>query len=179
MEYASNAKGNLGVALGAVGTGLNLLTGGIGLVNAGSNMNNMNRMAYGDCHAFNDYVTKDELRMSQEIAAKDSQIALLSAESDSEKKMIEVYKQTRSEIKELQDEVRENRKEQDMWNASQSVNNARMSAAIAANSTSIVGLQECCKSITQLKVPNSAVCPGWGDITITPATAPTAIAVEG
>ena len=114
MEYASNAKGNLGVTLGAVGTGLNLLTGGIGLMNAGCNMNNMNRIGYGNCHAFNDYVTKDELRMSQEISAKDAQIALISAELDSEKKMIEVYKQTRSEIKELQDEIRDNRKEQDV-----------------------------------------------------------------
>ena len=29
-EFASNAKGNLGVALGAVGTGLSALNGGLG-----------------------------------------------------------------------------------------------------------------------------------------------------
>lgn len=178
MEYASNAKGNLGVTLGAVGTGLNLLTGGIGLMNAGCNMNNMNRMGYGNCHVFNDYVTKDELRMSQEISAKDSQIALISAELDSEKKMIEVYKQTRSDIKELQDEVRDNRKEQDVWNTTQAVNNAHMSAAIAANRMSIESLQNCCNSITQLKIPNSAVCPGWGDIKVSPVPA-TTTAVQG
>lgn len=168
MEYASNAKGNLGVTLGAVGTGLNLLTGGIGLMNAGSSLTN---------HASN-YVTKDELRMAQDIASKDSQIALLSAESDSEKKMIEVYKQTRSEIKELQDEVRDNRREQDAWNATQAVNNAQMSAAIAANAMSIANLQSCCSAITQLKIPNTAVCPGWGDIKITPVT-PDAVVTQG
>lgn len=32
MEYASNGKGNLGVTLGAVGTGLGLLDGGANLV---------------------------------------------------------------------------------------------------------------------------------------------------
>lgn len=30
MEYASNGKGNLGVTLGAIGTGLSLLNGGLG-----------------------------------------------------------------------------------------------------------------------------------------------------
>lgn len=32
MEYSSNAKGNLGVTLGAVGTGLGLLDGGASLL---------------------------------------------------------------------------------------------------------------------------------------------------
>ena len=32
MEYASNAKGNLGVTLGAVGTGLGLLDGGANIL---------------------------------------------------------------------------------------------------------------------------------------------------
>lgn len=158
MEYASNAKGNLGVALGAVGTGLNVLSGGLGLANA---MNSN----HGYCP---NYVTKDEMKMLQDLAYKDSQIALLSAESDSEKKMIEVYKQTRSEIKELEKEINANRREQDMWNATQAVNNAHMSSAIAVNANSIKDLQEKCNSITMLKIPNSAVCPGWGDITVTP-----------
>lgn len=30
MEYASNGKGNLGVTLGAIGTGLGVLNGGLG-----------------------------------------------------------------------------------------------------------------------------------------------------
>lgn len=171
MEYASNAKGNLGVTLGAIGTGLGVLNGGVGLLGMGGN----GIM----CQNTSRYVTKDELTMSQEIASKDSRIAFLEAESDSEKKMIEVYRQSHAElvtlrdnvnadIKELRNEVNTNRREQDAWNASQSVANAQMSAAIAVNANSIADLKNCCNSITQIKIPNSAVCPGWGNITVTP-----------
>lgn len=45
------------------------------------------------------------------------------------------------------------------WNASQSVANAQMSAAIATNSNSIAALQGCCEKITKLVVPATAVCP--------------------
>ena len=55
----------------------------------------------------------------------------------------------------------------------QAVNNATMSAAIAANSTSISALQNSCSQITKLVVPNTSVCPGWGNVTITPATTTT------
>lgn len=157
MEYASNAKGNLGVTLGAIGTGLGALSG-TGLLSglAGTHANN--------------YVTKEEATMMQQLSSKDSEIALLKADQASEIKMTEVYKQAHSEIKKLRDEVISNRREQDLWNANQSVLNAQMSAAIAVNTNSIASLQNCCNSITQLKIPNTAVCPGWGNITITPST---------
>lgn len=158
MEYASNAKGNLGVTLGAIGTGLGALSG-TGVL--GGMMGN---------HAAN-YVTKDEAKLMYDMAAKDSEIALLKADAEAEKKMIEVYKQTRSEIKELSDKVENNRRDQDLWNASQSVANAQMSAAIAANTNSIAALQNCCNQITKIVIPNTSVCPGWGAVTVTPAAA--------
>ena len=42
MEYASNAKGNLGVTLGAIGTGLGILDGGANVLGKmlGGNSNN-------------------------------------------------------------------------------------------------------------------------------------------
>lgn len=155
MEYASNAKGNLGVTLGAIGTGLGALSG-TGLLSGlmGGTTNN--------------YVTKSEAEMMHQLSAKDSEIALLKADQASEIKMTEVYKQAHSEIKELRDEVIANRREQDLWNANQSVINAQMSSAIAVNTNSIKALQDCCSQITMLKIPNSAVCPGWGNITVTP-----------
>lgn len=171
MEYASNAKGNTGVALGAVGTGLSLLTGGAGLFGMGRGA------GYG-CPNQN-LVTKDEAFMIKEIAYKDSEIALLKAESDSEEKMVEVYKQAHAEVmnlrdrvddnyKELQKEINDNRRDQDAWNCSQSVANAHMSAAIAANNNSIDCLKHIVNGITAIKVPNTAVCPGWGNISIVP-----------
>lgn len=172
MECASNGKGNLGVTLGAIGTGLGLLDGGLGLMASGS-------------HAAN-YVTKGELRMIQELADKDSKIAQLQAENVSETKMIEVYKQVHSEIaslrdkvdddlKDLRKEVNQNRREQDAWNASQSVVNTQMSAAIATNVNSINAINEILGKITQIKIPNTAVCPGWGPVTITPGSGGTTI----
>lgn len=171
MEYSSNAKGNLGVTLGAIGTGLSLMDSGIGLLGRS-----------GTSAASSNFVSKEELKMSQELASKDSQIAILTADKASESKMIEVYKQSHSEvaalrdqvnsdIKELQNEINQNRRDQDLWNAAQNVANAQMSAAITANNTSIAGLQNIIGQITQVRVPNTAVCPGWGNVTITPAAA--------
>ena len=183
MEYASNGKGNLGVTLGAIGTGLGVLSGGLGAVNGLSTLMNGGTGATG-CMLNSNYVSKDEMKMMQDLAAKDSEIALLKADQASEIKMTEVYRQAHNEvvalrdstaasIKEIQAEINQNRREQDMWNANQSVANAQMTAAIATNSASIAQLQNCCSQITQLKVPNTAVCPGWGNITITPVTATT------
>lgn len=195
MEYASNAKGNLGVTLGAIGTGLSALSGNgilsnwFGGNNGYNNCNGRNN-GYG-CgngnnygYGYSDYgcggfVSRGEARLLQDIATKDSQIALLSAESNTENKMIEVYKQAHSEIvnlrentdrdlREIRREIDTNRREQDAWNASQSVANARISAAIAANENSILSLRHVIDDITMIKVPNRAVCPGWGDITVTP-----------
>jgi hypothetical protein len=37
----------------------------------------------------------------------------------------------------------------------------------------IAGIQGVLAQITKCVVPNTAVCPGWGNVTITPAAAPT------
>ena len=114
----------------------------------------------------NTFVSKAELEMTQELAKKDSEIALLKSEQNTEIKIADVYDRLISKIN-------QNQKEQADWNAQQSVNNATISAAIATNAQSIASLQNCCSQITKLVIPNSAVCPGWGNVTVTPATAST------
>lgn len=163
MEYASNAKGNLGVALGAIGTSLGALSG-TGLLSGFNGVNCMNGRNCGD------YVNRYELNMVQTIANKDSEIALLKAESDSEEKMIEVYKQAHAEIAELRKDFETSRREQDAWNANQSVANTHMTAAIATNTNSIRDLEYVVRNITAIRVPNTAVCPGWGDVKVEPVT---------
>lgn len=79
MEYASNAKGNLGVTLGAVGSALGALNSGLGLV-GGMNPHG----------SISNYVTKDELKYVQELAAKDCEIALLKSEQNTEIKIADV-----------------------------------------------------------------------------------------
>lgn len=46
---------------------------------------------------------------------------------------------------------------------------------ISANATAIQNLQNTVNSITKLSIPNSACCPGWGSVTITPVTSGTTI----
>lgn len=176
MEYSSNGKGNLGVTLGAIGTGLSILNGGLGLLgNTGNVVAGMNNQIPNI-----EFVSKDEMQMAQELSAKDSEIALLKAEQNSEIKMTEVYRQAHDEIaalrdrtadsiKEIQNEINSNRREQDNWNANQNVANAQMASAITTNTNSISALSNTMNAVTQVKIPNSAVCPGWGNITVTPS----------
>ena len=149
MEIESvNGKANAGVTLGIIGTALSVLSGGMGMLNA----NGMNS-------PHSSYVTKDEMNMIQSLAAKDSEIALLTAENNTEAKMIEVYKQAHSEILALRDTVNANYNTQQAWNASQSVANAQLSSTVATNTASISALSGTINGITKTIVPISSVCP--------------------
>ena len=142
-----------GLGLGIAGTALALLqNGGLGGILGG----------LGGC---NQYATKSDIAYSQELAKKDSEIALLKSEQNTEIKIADVYDR-------LLTRINADRQAQADWNAAQMVNNCSMSNAIAVNTNSISALQNCCNSITKLVVPNSAICPGWGavDVTITPTT---------
>lgn len=161
-----NAAGNGTTALGIIGTVL----GGLATAMSGSNgLFNVNGNAGKGCPNANDsntFVTKAELQMTQELASKDSQIALLKSEQNTEIKIADVFER-------LITRINSDQKEQSAWNTQQSVNNATMSAAIASNATSIAALQNSCNQITKLVVPNTSICPGWGNVTITPATTTT------
>ena len=154
MEYASLGVGNAGLATGIIGTALGVLNGGLGVL-SGNTGNNAN----------NGYVTKDELKYVKELAQKDSQISLLQSEQNTEVKIADVYERVMTR-------VNADQRAQAEWNASQSVANAQMSAAIATNASSIAALQGCCNQITKLVVPNSSICPGWGTVTVAHSTTP-------
>lgn len=103
-RYASNGKGNAGVALGTVGTALGGLAAlgalGNGAINAwGAGRNNqpvvvMGRDGYpaGGCCSEDHYVNRYELELQQKIAEKDSQIALRDANTYNDQKNLEMYK---------------------------------------------------------------------------------------
>jgi hypothetical protein len=154
-SVASAGVGGAGLGLGIAGTALALLQNG-----------GLNNILGGGCN--NQYATKSDLAYAQELAKKDSEIALLKSEQNTEVKIADVYDR-------LITRINLDKQAQSEWNAAQMVNNCKMSNAIAVNSNSISALQNCCNSITKLVVPNSAICPGWGnvDVTITPTTTPT------
>lgn len=140
MEYASNGKGNLGVTLGAIGTGLNLVNNGMGLLGG---------VAAG-CHNTDGgrYVTKDELDYVQTIAAKDAELSLLKSEQNTEIKIADVYERLIARINADQ------RAQADV-NAAQAVYNANSNSAIAVLQNQICVLNGLTKTI----VPITNVCP--------------------
>ena len=85
-DYASNAKANTGVSLG--GTAL-----GVALVDlVGKHLFSQNSNFRGNSYCSDDeFVTRYESKKDSEIAKKDSQIALLEAEINTNNKVSDVF----------------------------------------------------------------------------------------
>lgn len=150
-EFASHGVANAGLTTGIIGTALGVLNGGFGLLNG--NGRGMFNYGYGNVGGpAPRVVTQEELNYVQELGKKDSQIALLQSEQNTEVKIADVYER-------LITRINADRREQDAWNASQSVANATMSAAIATNTASISALNNTVAGITKTVVPITAVCP--------------------
>lgn len=169
MEYASNGKGNLGVTLGAIGTGLGILNGGAGLL--GGMMNT--QCNPGAVCSENQFVNRYEMTMSQELAAKDGEIALLKADKYTDEKIVEAYKDLQGQINSVAAEMRANKEEQSQINLNQAVYNGTNTATISCIQGQVAQLL----GITKVVIPNSSVCPGWGNVAITPAAAQTGTTV--
>lgn len=75
MEYASNAKANTGVALGAVGTGLGVLSGAGGL----ANLLGIGPKPGAPADPGDRPVTRYEMDLIREITAKDTELAVFKA----------------------------------------------------------------------------------------------------
>ncbi len=105
MEYASNGKANAALTTGIIGTagvglGLlgNLLGGGWG--GWGANPAAAAAMAAGAC-SDNTPVTRYELDREQQLAAKDSEIALLKANTYNDQKALELYAYIDGQLKDI------------------------------------------------------------------------------
>lgn len=149
-EFASK-----GLAGAALGTGIGGLT--LGVLNAMGGCGILSGFS-GNCCSENTAVNRYELNLTQEIAAKDAKIGLLEADKYTDQKLTEVYKDLNSQIGNLQSQIN-----------AQAVYNATMNGTVSCIQGQIAQLQ----SLTKLVVPNTSVCPGWGNVTITPAAATT------
>lgn len=145
-EMASKGAANTGLGLGIAGTALGLLNGGLGGILGGANAENM---------AVNRY----ELRLNQEIAAKDAEIGLLKADKYTDMKISDTYAVLEKRIREVEDA-------QNKMNLEQAVYNGTNTAAMSCMQSQIAQLM----ALTKLVVPNGSVCPGWGNVTVAPAT---------
>lgn len=107
-------------------------------------------------------INRYEMNLMQALAAKDAKIGLLESNIYTDQKLTEVYKDLSSQIK-------ANKEAQDAINLQQAVYNGTNTAALNCMQGQIQQLY----GLTKLIVPNVSVCPGWGDVTVAPATTTT------
>lgn len=146
-EFASNGKGNLGVTLGAIGTGLGILSGGLGNIGFMGGANNM----CGD----NAFVNRYEAQQQARIADLETEVKLRDANSFTLGEMSKLRDYFDNRINGIQQELCEQR----VYNAT---NNAAL-GCLQAQVAQLMGL-------TKVVIPNTSVCPGWGNVTVTPST---------
>lgn len=151
-EFASKGVAGAGLGLGIAGTALGVMNGGLGNVLGGL-------IGGGNCVCSDNMpVSRYELNQESKIAELQSQIALRDANTYNDQKLLEVYKYFDGKIEGINHRICN----QEVWNATQTATISCMANQIAA-----------LNSLTKLVVPNSSVCPGWGNVTVTPAAAPT------
>lgn len=144
-------------AAGGIGWIAEKLTNG-NFFNGGGNGNCGCNGGCGD----NMLVNRYEMSMQQALASKDSRIALLEANIYNDQKLAEVFEKLNTRINTIKDA-------QDAINTQQAVYNGVNTATLNCMQGQIAQLY----GLTKLIVPNGSICPGWGNVTVSPATAPT------
>ena len=137
MEYDSNKFASRGTAVGGlttgiIGTALGVLNGAGGLFGARN----------GGCCASG--VSQYEAGMLNELAAKDSRIALLESEIYGNNKILEVYRYFDGELKEIRGQL-----------CQQAVINSQITANISCMQNSINVLN----GLTKTVIPIDSICP--------------------
>lgn len=174
MEYASNGKGNLGVTLGAIGTGLGILNGGLGGILGGFGANPAAAaMAAGAVCSENTPVSRYELDREQKLAAKDSEIALLKANTYNDQKMLEMYGYIDGQLKDVREAmckqaVHNQRTEDSFTLVKQDVESVR---AEALNAVKMEAERRCCGDNSIVTYVNATFYPKQvADVTTGTAT---------
>lgn len=152
IEYASKGVAGSGLGLGIAGTALGLLNGGWGGLLGG------NCAAHNNCCSENSMVNRYELAQESRISKLESEIALRDANIYNDQKLLELYKYIDGKLETVNGTL-----------ATQAVYNATQTATINCMQGQIAQLF----GLTKLVVPNTSVCPGWGNVTITPSTTTT------
>ena len=148
-EFASKGVAGSGLGLGIAGTALGVLNGGLGNLFGG-----MNNCVCSE----NNYINRYELEMENKIVSKDSEIALLKSNIYTDQKIAEVYERLNTKIAGVESAIN-----------TQAVVNASMTGVINCMQGQIAQLQ----GLTKLVVPNTSVCPGWGEVNVTIPTTTT------
>ena len=149
-EFASKGVAGSGLGLGIAGTALGVLNGGLG---------NLLGMGYNNCGCSeNMMVNRYELNQENKIAKLETEVALRDANIFTDQKIADVYERLDSKIRGVEAGLN-----------AQAVYNATNTATINCIQGQVAQLF----GLTKLVVPNTSVCPGWGNVTITPSTTTT------
>lgn len=164
-NVASSATGNAALTTGIIGTALGVLNGnGGGLLGGLLGGNCGNTWNRSGCCESDMPITRYEANMMQMLASKDSKIGLLESNIYTDQKIADVYER-------LNVKINANKDAQDAINLQQAVYNGTNTAALNCLQGQVAQLY----SLTKLVVPNTSVCPGWGNVTISPATTPATV----
>ena len=141
-NYSSKAVGGTALGIGIGALGLELLRGNLGGILGGG----------GGCCNEDHVVNRYELSMQQELAAKDSKIALLESNIYVDTKIADVYERLNGKIANVEAAIN-----------AQAVYNATNTATISCIQGQVVQLM----GLVKVVVPNSSICPGWTTTTTT------------
>ena len=152
-KYASKGVAGAGLGIGIAGTALGLLQGN-GLKNILGGWGN------GNC------IPSESMPVTRYDAGKDARIA----ELETEVKLRDANIYTDSKLNDLRNYMDVKFAAVNDKLCEQAVHNATNDAVLGCMQGQIAQLM----GLTKLVVPNTSVCPGWGNVTITPAAAPAA-----
>ena len=146
-KYASKGVGGtaLGLSIGALGA--ELLGGTFGNI-LGGNRN-------GGCDPM---VSRYELSQANRIAELETEVKLRDSNIYTDNKLLEMYKYVDGRFNGIEAQI-----------CQQNVYNATNTAAIGCINGQIAQLM----ALTRTVIPNTNICPGWGDVTVSVTPAPT------
>lgn len=148
-HYASKGVAGAGLGLGIAGTALGLLNGNGGLGGILGGRTN----GCSEDHTVNRYEASQQAR----IAELETEVKLRDANTYTDAKILDLYRYVDGKFSGVEAQI-----------CQQNVYNATNTAALNCMQGQIAQLV----SLTKVVIPNSSVCPGWGDVTVsvTPAT---------
>lgn len=151
-------------ALGIIGTVL----GGIATLAEGGNL-----VGNGNGHCSeNTPVNRFELEQGEKMAHKDMEIAYWRGQDETNRKISDAYSKLESRINGVAAEVRANKDEQAGINLQQAVYNGTNTAALGCLQNQVNQLL----GMTKMVIPNTSVCPGWGQVKVSAVSEDTAAA---
>lgn len=172
MNYATKGEADAALATGIIGTALgamNTLGGGAALLGGFAPRNG----DYGGCncsenHAVNRYEFSGAMDYERQInelrlrlAESNTDVKLRDANIYTDKKIVDTYAQVQRDIKEAVKPLEDRVHTTEEAICGQAVYNG-------INSTVLNTIKGQIDGLTKLVIPNSSVCPGWGDVKVEP-----------